>query len=153
MVDADADGGPAALAYLNQGGELGARLGMVFMEIAGIDTDFIDVWGHFQGRSGREVYVCHYRGLNPLRTQLFAHCAYMRDILQTGNCDAYHLSARFMHPATLLEGRLLVACMGITHRLDDDGGGAAQNQGLSSYADLTGFEPCLCHKLYRMLPV
>ncbi len=142
VIQADADGRPAALAFFQEAGELAPRLPVVLVEVARVDPDFFHDGSDSDGRFRGKVDVGHQRDVAAGGPQAVLDFPHVRDILQARNSDPDELRTGCRETQALGHRRFDIIGMGIAHRLDDDGVVSADED--VTDLDDTGFHHYCC---------
>lgn len=99
-------------------GKTASCLLMIRVEIARIDAHLVHIRCHRYGCLRTEMYVRNYRHAYAFAPQSLPDAPDVRDIVQTGDCDAYDFRPGLRHLAALPERGSLIGSMGVTHGLD-----------------------------------
>ena len=121
VIQTDADSRAVFLADFKETCELLARLTVVTVEIAGVDTDLVHHRGHGDSSRRGEVDIRYDRGIDPFRAKAFPDFGDGRDFPWSGDSDADDLRTGFSHPDTLPERGFNIVSMGVAHGLHHDG--------------------------------
>ena len=142
VVQANTDGRPAPLAFLQETGELAPCLPVVLVEVARIDPDLFHDGGDGDGRLRREMDVGNQRDMASGGPQARFDFPYMRNVLQAGHGDPDELRTGRRQAQALGHRRFDIIRMGVAHRLYDDGVVSADED--VTDLDDTGFHHFCC---------
>ena len=139
MVKTNADGPVILLAKAQELAKEGARLFVVRMEVAGVDTNLFHYRNHGHGYLRGEVNIGHQRGLDAVFPQATTNLGQVLDIGHGGDGDADELGAGGGQLAALGHCGFHVRGMGVAHGLDHNGVAASNIDGIA-YTDRPGFQ-------------